>query len=59
MFSAYANFVDTCMRRNADLLARLNLERDEAKDLRDDLWALEDAYKLDDGFEDANIDEDS
>ena len=44
MLSAYSAVVDDCVRRSADVLGALGLEKDDATELRDELWALRDAY---------------
>ena len=40
MLSAYSAVVDDCVRRSADVLGALGLEKDDATELRDELWAL-------------------
>lgn len=47
LFSSYAAFVGSCADRHADVAEKLGMERDEVRELRDILWALEDAYKVD------------
>ena len=36
------------MKRHPDVIKRLAMEVDDIKELRDELWALEDEYKGDD-----------
>ena len=47
LFGAYASVVKDCLGRHADVVTRMGLEADDVKELRDTLWALEDAYKGD------------
>ncbi|TFY63898.1 hypothetical protein EVJ58_g2947 [Rhodofomes roseus] len=44
MFAAYAAVVDDCVRRGAEVLSAMELEKDDTIELRDDLWALRDKY---------------
>ena len=48
LFSYYATQVDDVMKRHPDVIKRLAMEVDDIKELRDELWALEDEYKGDD-----------
>lgn len=62
VFGAYASVVKDCLGRHADVVARMGLEADDVKELRDALWALEDAYRGDeddllDDADDAGEDE--
>ena len=47
LFGAYASVAQDCLGRHADVVARMGLEADDVKELRDTLWALEDAYQGD------------
>ena len=48
MFGAYGALAKDCLGRHADVVARMGLETDDIRELRDTLWALEDAYRADD-----------
>jgi len=52
LFAAYAGLVEDCVRRRMDLLGEMGVEVDDAKDLRDELWALRDLYA---GAEDGDV----
>ncbi|KAI9511509.1 tubulin nucleotide-binding domain-like protein [Russula earlei] len=43
LFSQYADFVGACVRRKIDW-ATLGIDKDEAQQLRDDLWTLRDNF---------------
>lgn len=45
LFSSYAAFVDRTLTRHDDIFERMGLDRDDIKDLKNDLHMLEDAYK--------------
>ena len=47
LFSSYGKFVEICARRHTDIAEKLGLEQDELRELRNELWALEDEYKGD------------
>ena len=44
MFAQYADFVSQCVRRKIDWEAVGILDKDEARQLRDDLWTLRDNF---------------
>ncbi|KIP06639.1 hypothetical protein PHLGIDRAFT_24463 [Phlebiopsis gigantea 11061_1 CR5-6] len=50
LFGAYASVVKDCLGRHADVVNRMGLEADDIKELRDTLWALEDAYQSEEGI---------
>ena len=52
MLAAYSAVVDDCVRRSAEVLGVMGLEKDDATELRDELWALRDAYA---GMEDGGM----
>lgn len=52
MLAAYCAVVAECVRRGAEVLGVMGLEKDDAIELRDDLWALRDAYA---GMEDSGL----
>lgn len=55
----YAKFVAVCESRHTDVTTRLGLEQDDVRDLKEELWALEDAYRSEDGsIDDMVINED-
>ena len=57
LFGTYASVVKDCLGKHADVVARMGLEVDDVKELRDSLWVLEDAYRGDE--EDFMSDEDT
>ncbi|KAH9915313.1 Misato segment II tubulin-like domain-containing protein [Fomitopsis serialis] len=44
LFAAYSTVVDDCVRRGAEVLSVMGLEKDDVIELRDGLWALRDTY---------------
>ena len=44
MLAAYSAVVGDCVRRSAEVLGVMGLEKDDATELRDELWALRDTY---------------
>jgi hypothetical protein len=42
VFERYAYFVEDCLKRNSSVMA--GLEKDELKDLSNDLWVLRDRF---------------
>lgn len=50
LFTRHASFLDDCVRRKVDWQI-VGIDVDEARDLRDEMWALRD------NFGDANSDE--
>ena len=46
------------MIRHMDIAEKLGMEKDEVRELRDTMWALEDAYKQDDEINDVPMGED-
>lgn len=59
LFAMYAKFVAVCESRHTDVTTRLGLEQDDVRDLKEELWALEDAYRSEDGsIDDMVINED-
>lgn len=44
MLAAYSAVIHDCVRRGAEVLEVMGLEKDDATELRDELWALRDAY---------------
>lgn len=44
LFSSYAKLLNGCVRRRADEVIRMGLNFDDIKELKDELWALSDAY---------------
>lgn len=61
MFNAYALLAEDCLKKHADVAVRMGVEMDEIRELRDTMWALEDAYKLDsydEGLPDDSLGED-
>ena len=57
LFAAFSSLADDCLRRHTDVVDKLGLERDDVRQLRDELQALEDIYKVDEGLEDVEMDE--
>ena len=58
MFEAGARFVETCGRRHQDVVAKFGLDKDELREIRDDLWVAHDAYKEDEYVETVEVDDD-
>lgn len=61
LFQSYATIVGNCLGRHADVVQRMGLEPDDIRELREELWALEDAYKdesAEDGLDEAKMGED-
>jgi hypothetical protein len=58
IFKAYGALAKSCLTRHSDLIARMGLEKDEVKELRETMFMLEDAYRNEDldGF-DSDVDE--
>ena len=52
MLAAYSAVVDDCVRRSAEVLGVIGLEKDDATELRHELWAFRDAYA---GMEDGGM----
>lgn len=44
LFARYAALVEDCTKRHADVTAQMGLEADELRGLRDELWAMCDAF---------------
>ncbi|KAI9068825.1 tubulin nucleotide-binding domain-like protein [Trametes sanguinea] len=44
LFASYATLVQACVDRRAEVVARMGLEFDEMRELKDHLWALCDRY---------------
>lgn len=44
LFGAYAQAVEECAAHRPTVLETMGVERDEAKELKDVLWALRDGY---------------
>lgn len=47
------------MHRHTDVIDKMGLEKDDIRQLKEDLWALEDGYKDDEQFEDTDIGEEA
>ncbi|KAI0085539.1 Misato segment II tubulin-like domain-containing protein [Irpex rosettiformis] len=47
-FKAYGFLANECLTRHSDVVARMGVELEEIKELKESMWALEDAYKSDD-----------
>lgn len=62
LFKAYFAVIDDCVRRSAEVLGGMGLEKDDALELRDGLSALRDTYVgLEEGdavTEDLELDDD-
>jgi hypothetical protein len=48
IFGMYGAVAEDCLGRHADVVRRMGLEMDDIRELRDTLWALEDAYREED-----------
>ena len=48
LFSAFASLADDCLRRHGDVISKMGLERDDVRQLQDELRTMEDVYKDDD-----------
>ncbi len=58
LFSSFASFTDSCLRRHSDIVAKMGLERDDVQQLKDELQTLEDVYQEDKGTEDVEVGDD-
>ena len=60
LFSSYAAFADRTLSRHGDIFERMGLDRDDIKDLKNDLHMLEDAYRegREDGTNGSSLSED-
>ncbi|EKM52417.1 uncharacterized protein PHACADRAFT_211670 [Phanerochaete carnosa HHB-10118-sp] len=52
LFGAYGAVAKDCLGQRRDVVTRMGLEVDDVRELRDNLWALEDAYKIDEEVSD-------
>ncbi|THG96789.1 hypothetical protein EW026_g5098 [Hermanssonia centrifuga] len=59
LFASYASLAEDCMHRHTDVIDKMGLEKDDIRQLKEDLWALEDGYKDDEQFEDTDIGEEA
>ncbi|KAI1790586.1 tubulin nucleotide-binding domain-like protein [Ganoderma leucocontextum] len=48
LFASYVRLAQECVDRRAEVIARMGLEFDEVRDLKDELWALCDRYAASD-----------
>ena len=49
-FKAYGSLASECLTKYPDVIARMGVEPDEIKELKESMWTLEDAYKNDDDW---------
>ncbi|KAI0339177.1 tubulin nucleotide-binding domain-like protein [Trametopsis cervina] len=59
IFAAYGAFANDCLTKHSDVVTRMGVEADEIKELRENMWNLEDSYKQDDEYEFDNMSDDA
>lgn len=58
IFARYATLVEDAIKRHTDVTSQMGLEADELKELRDDLWAICDAFPEGEVEQDVDLGED-
>ena len=58
LFASYGALAKACLGQHRDVVTRMGLEADDVKELRDEMWALEDAYRVEEEAGDEEMGED-
>lgn len=58
MFAQYARAVDSCGKQHGGIAARMAVEADELRDLKETMWAIHDTYAGEEGFSSGGVDAD-